>query len=103
MANIERKPFPPGEILKEEFMDPLGLTQEDLAQRLGISRRRINEIIRGRREVTPDTALRLSKAFRVSPELWLNLQQRYNLWVIAHDPKKRKQYTSIKPIRVKAA
>ncbi len=103
MANLERKPFAPGEILKEEFMDPLGLTQEDLAQRLGISRRRINEIIRGRREITPDTALRLSKAFRVTPELWLNLQQRYNLWMIAHDPKKRKKYISIKPIKAKAA
>ncbi|MHB8258406.1 MAG: HigA family addiction module antitoxin [Acidiferrobacterales bacterium] len=103
MANQERKPFSPGEILKEEFMEPLGLTQEELAKRLGISRRRINEVIRGHREITPDTALRLSKAFRVSPELWLNLQQRYNLWLIAHDPKKRKQYLSIKPIKAKAA
>lgn len=103
MAITDRKPFTPGEILQEEFMDPLGLTQEDLAKRLGISRRRINEIIRGHREITPDTALRLSKAFRVSPELWLNLQQRYNLWTIARDSKKRKQYTAIKPIRAKAA
>jgi addiction module HigA family antidote len=68
-----------------EFMDPLNLTQGQMADWLDVERRRINEIIRGKREVTPDTAVRLGKAFGVSPQFWLLLQMRTNLWVALQD------------------
>ncbi len=71
--------IPPGEILHEEFMAPLGITQSELAKRLGVSRRRINEIVRGRRSITADTAKRLARAFGNSAQFWLNLQNHYDL------------------------
>jgi len=77
MKKIE--PIHPGEILKEEFMVPLGLSQTALAKSLHISPRRINEIVQAKRSVTPDTALRLSRFFGTTPEFWLNLQSRYDL------------------------
>lgn len=100
-APSERQPFTPGEILKEEFMDPLNITQGQLAEWLAVERRRINEIIRGRREVTPDTAIRLGHAFGVSPQFWLALQTRVNLWHAWQD--KIDEYTRIKPIKALAA
>lgn len=72
-------PIHPGEILKEEFLEPLGVSQYRLAKDTGVSPRRINEIVHGRRSITPDTALRLARFFGMSPEFWLNLQGRYNL------------------------
>jgi len=69
----------PGEILKEEFLVPLGLSQTDLAKHLGIPIQRINELVRGKRGVTPDTAWRLSQALGTSPEFWMNLQVNYDL------------------------
>jgi addiction module HigA family antidote len=69
----------PGEILNEEFLIPLAVTQYRLAKDIGIPARRINEIVHGKRAVTPDTALRLGKYFGVSAQFWLNLQTRYEL------------------------
>jgi addiction module HigA family antidote len=69
----------PGEILVEEFLAPLGVTQYRLAKDIGISSRRINEIAQGKRAITPDTALRLGKYFGVSAQFWLNLQARFDL------------------------
>ena len=69
----------PGEILNEEFLVPLGISQYRLAKDIGISSRRINEIVRGQRAITPDTALRLGKYFGVSAQFWLNLQARFDL------------------------
>jgi addiction module HigA family antidote len=69
----------PGEILNEEFLIPLGISQYRLAKDLGISARRINEIVHGDRAITPDTALRLGKYFGVSAQFWLNLQARHDL------------------------
>lgn len=69
----------PGEVLNEEFLLPLGVTQYRLARDIGISPRRINEIVHGKRAITPDTALRLGKYFGVSAQFWLNLQTRYDL------------------------
>lgn len=77
-------------------MDPLNLTQGQLADWLDVERRRINEIIRGKREVTPDTAVRLGKAFGVSPQFWLSLQMRINLWVALQD--QGEEYAHIKLI-----
>jgi addiction module HigA family antidote len=94
----KRKPLSPGELLDEEFMQPLGLTQDELARRTGVARRRINEIVRGRRGITPDTAVRFARAFGTTPEFWLNLQARYDLWTTLNDPKARSEYRRIKRI-----
>jgi len=72
-------PIPPGEILKEEYLIPLKLSQNQLARDLDVPVGRINEIIHGRRSITADTALRLSLYFGTSPELWLGLQNEYDL------------------------
>jgi addiction module HigA family antidote len=69
----------PGEILDEEFLQPMGLTQYRLAKDLGVSPRRINEIVHGQRAITADTALRLGRYFGMAPEFWLNLQSHYDL------------------------
>ncbi|HEY3762156.1 MAG TPA: HigA family addiction module antitoxin [Verrucomicrobiae bacterium] len=69
----------PGEILEEEFLRPMGITQYRLAKDIGVSPRRINEIVNGMRSITADTALRLGRYFAMSPEFWLNLQSHYDL------------------------
>jgi len=98
MNTIKGKPFLPGEILKEEFMLPYGLTQSSLAKLVGITRRRINEIIRGKRAITPDTALRLGKLFNMTPEFWLNLQAKFDLWQARNFESDMKSITAIKPL-----
>lgn len=75
------KPIHPGEILLEEFMEPLGISQNKLGRDLGVSPRRINEIVSGKRSITADTALRFGRYFRMSPEFWLGLQMDYDLEV----------------------
>ena len=69
----------PGEILGEEFLKPLAITQYRLAKDQGVPPHRINEIVKGRRAITADTALRLGRYFRMAPEFWLNLQSHYDL------------------------
>ena len=69
----------PGEILDEEFLKPMGITQYRLAKDIGVPPRRINEIVNGLRAITADTALRLGRYFRMAPEYWLNLQSHYEL------------------------
>ena len=69
----------PGEILLEEFLSPLGLSQYRLAQDISVPPRRINEIVLGKRSITADTALRLARYFNTSPEFWMNLQTHYDL------------------------
>ena len=75
-----RPPTHPGEMLLEEFLKPLGITQSAMAVRLGISFPRLNEIVRGKRGVTPDTALRLARVVGMSADFWLGLQQDWDLW-----------------------
>ncbi len=72
-------PVHPGEVLWEEFLKPWGLSQNRLAQHMGITTGRLNEIVRGRRSITGDTALRLARATKTTPEFWLNLQALYDL------------------------
>ena len=72
-------PIHPGKILREEFMKPLGLSANALAQRLGVTTARVNEIANERRGITADTALRLGRCFSTTAEFWMNLQQRYEL------------------------
>jgi len=74
-------PIHPGEILMEEFLKPLGLSQYKLAKDIHVPARRINEIVHGKRSITADTALRLSRYFNLSERFWLNLQARYDLEV----------------------
>ncbi len=69
----------PGEVLLEEFLKPMGLSQNQLANDIGVSPRRINEIIHGQRRITADTALRLAHYFKMSPQFWLGLQMDYDL------------------------
>jgi antitoxin HigA-1 len=75
-----REPTHPGEMLNAEFIEPLNLTQTDVAHRLGISFPRLNEIINRKRAVTPDTALRLEQLFGVAADFWLTLQLHWDLW-----------------------
>ena len=70
-----RSPTHPGEMLLEEFLNPMGLTQRELADAIHVPYQRINDIVNGRRSVTPSTALRLAKFFNMSPEFWMNLHQ----------------------------
>ncbi|MEX0612863.1 MAG: HigA family addiction module antitoxin [Pirellulales bacterium] len=79
-----RPPTHPGEMLRDEFIVPLAITQSDLAVRLGISFPRLNEIVRGKRGVTPDTALRLARVVGMSADFWLGLQQDWDLWHAMH-------------------
>ncbi len=74
-------PVHPGEMLMEDFLEPLGITQYRLAQAIGVSARRINEIVHGGRRISADTALRLSRYFGMSDGFWLNLQSHYDLEV----------------------
>lgn len=96
MAKIA--PIHPGEVLAEDFMKPLGLSANALAQKLGVPANRISTIVAGRRDVSPDTALRLERAFGSSAEFWLNMQARYDLET-ARDRIDRKELASIKTIR----
>jgi addiction module HigA family antidote len=72
-------PLHPGEILREEFLKPLGLSIYALAEAIKVSRSRVNDVVLGRRGITADTALRLARYFGTSPEFWMNLQARYDL------------------------
>jgi addiction module HigA family antidote len=92
MIPSHRIPTHPGEILEEEFLKPLGLTQVAFAQHLGVPVQRINEIVRGKRGVTPETAWLLSQAFGTSPEFWINLQS-------FHDLAKSRPTTRVRPLR----
>jgi addiction module HigA family antidote len=73
------KPTHPGDILLEEFLEPLGISQNLLARETGMSPRRVNEIVLGKRSITGDTAIRLGKLFGIEPEFWTNLQSRSDL------------------------
>lgn len=79
MAEKKLLPVHPGEVLLEEFLKPMGLSQNRLALDIRVPARRINEIVHGKRRITPDTALRLAKYFNMSPQFWLGLQMDYDL------------------------
>lgn len=79
-APTDRAPTHPGEMLLEEFLKPMGLTQRDLADAIRVPYQRVNELVNARRGVTPSTALRIAKFFGMTPAFWLNLQQRWDLY-----------------------
>ena len=92
-----RRPTPPGEILVRQFLAPLGVSLTDFADRIGVTRARLSEIVNGRRGVTPDTALRLGRVLGTSPEFWLNLQRNVDLWDARHSPN-AVQISRLKPV-----
>lgn len=79
-----RRPTHPGEVFLDDVLVPLGITQRDAAERLRMSYPRMNEIVKGKRAVTPDTALRFARFSGTEPEFWLNLQQAVDLWGALH-------------------
>ena len=79
-GRMKRKPTHPGEMLREDFLPDFGLTVSGLAEALGVSRQSINELLRERRAISPEMALRLSRFFGNSPEFWLNAQRAVDLW-----------------------
>jgi addiction module HigA family antidote len=97
-----RPPTHPGEMLLEEFLRPLELSQAETARRLKMPLNRLNELIKGKRGITPDTALRLSELFKVSPEFWMNLQAGWDLWHARRQRKERGEAGSIRPIAARA-
>ncbi len=95
-----RKPTHPGEMLLEEFLLPMGITQRQLADAIHVSYQRINELINGRRGITPSTALRLANFFSMSAEFWLNLQLRWDIYLAQQE--ERKELETIHPLAYKA-
>jgi addiction module HigA family antidote len=93
-----RKPTHPGEMLLEEFLKPLNITQKELSDAIKVPYQRINEIINGRRGITPSTALRLAKYFGNSKDFWLNLQVRWDLYMAMN--KEREVLQHIKPMKI---
>ena len=93
-------PIHPGEILLEEFMKPLELSQNELARRLGVDPRTVNQIVNGKRAITAIMALRLARYFRMTPGFWMNLQARYDL-EIAKDAAEAEIRKTVKPRTVK--
>lgn len=81
MAKKKLRPIHPGEILLEEFLEPMKISQYRLAKSIGVPARRINEIVQKKRAITADTALRLGKFFRMEPAFWMNLQTHYDIQI----------------------
>lgn len=102
--NVEKLPnIHPGEVLLEEFLKPLGLTQYRLAHSIGVQETRVSEIIHGKRAVTADTAIRLGRFFSMTPQFWLNLQTRYDLEEAENAPTHRDIYLAIQAYDPNAA
>ena len=91
MLMTKRKPATSGEILVEEFMKPIGLTQGALAEAMGVQRKHVNELCNNRRNVTAATALILARVFGNSPDFWLNVQRRTDLWEAMHSPREHNE------------
>jgi len=98
MLTTKRKPASVGEILIEEFMEPMGLTQGALAEAMGVQRKHVNELCNGRRNVTAATALILARVFGTSPDFWLNVQRRSDLWKAMHSPRERRRIERARPL-----
>lgn len=95
---LERRPIHPGEILREDFVPEYDLSVTTLAEALGVSRQSVNELLRERRAVSPEMALRLGKLFGTTPEFWLNLQRSVDLWDAAKGLKR--EIAHINPLQV---
>lgn len=91
----KRKPRHPGVLIKRQYLEPLNMTITQLADILGVSRKTVSEIVNEQASITPNMALRLAAAFQTTPELWLNLQQKYDLWVATHESEGWKEVSPI--------
>ncbi len=98
MLMTTRRPVSVGEILTQEFMEPMGLTQGALAEAMGVQRKHVNELCGNRRAVTAATALILARVFGNSADFWLNLQRRNDLWDILNDPEERARIERARPL-----
>ena len=100
MIIISREPMHPGELLREEYMAELGLSVAGLAERLGVSRQTVNEIVREKRSLSPDMCLRLARLFGTTPQFWMNMQEKVDLWdsLALH----REEIEAIEPLPVPA-
>src|ERR1700745_3082992 len=98
MLITKRKPASVGEILREEFMEPMGLTQSALAKAMGVQRKHVNELCNDRRTVTAPTALILARVFGNSPDFGLNVQRRSDIWDALHSPRERERIRRARPI-----
>lgn len=98
MLMTKCKPASVGEILTEEFMEPLALTQGALAEAMGVQRKHVNELCNDRRKVTAATALILARVFGNSPDFWLNAQKRSDLWEAMHSPRERERVKRARPL-----
>ena len=101
MLPKNRQPTHPGEIIRYEYLDELNMTQQQLADAIGITRVRINEIILGKRSLTPDTAFRLARFFNTTPEFWIGLQTNFDMWNTLQ--KREKEYARIRPLKSEIA
>ena len=102
MLTTKRKPPCVGEILIEEFMEPMALTQSALAKAMGVQRKHVNELCNDRRNVTAATALILARVFGNSPDFWLNVQRRSDLWEAMHSPRERERIKRARPLTAAA-
>jgi antitoxin HigA-1 len=99
--NKKRRPTHPGELLREETLPAAGLTASELAAKLDVSPRAINDLLRERRSVNPDLAHRLARVFNTTPEFWLRLQEAVDIWDAWHA--NRQEYDRLKPVKERAA
>jgi len=99
--SMRRRPTHPGELLREETLPAAGLSSAELAERLGVSNRGINDLLRERRSISPDLAHRLARVFNTTPEFWLRLQEAVDIWDAWQA--NRREYDRLKPLREKAA
>ena len=95
----KRKPASVGEVLREEFLGLMGLTQGALAKAMGVPRKHVNELCNERRTLTAPTALILARVFGNSPEFWLNTQRRSDLWEATHSPRQRERIERARPLK----
>ncbi|WP_397403937.1 HigA family addiction module antitoxin [Phenylobacterium sp.] len=102
MLMTKAQPASVAEILVEEFMAPLGLTQAALADAMGVPRKHVNELCNGRRSITVPTALILARVFGSSADFWLNLQRRNDLWAAMHSPRELQRIARARPLGVAA-
>ena len=98
MLKMKRKPTHPGIIIKEDYLMPLSISIKDMAGNLGVSRKTLSKIVNEKGSITPEMALRLSRAFDTTPDLWMNLQKNYDLW---NAEKESNSWQMVKPLSPK--
>ena len=99
LFELEREPIHPGEILKCEFMDEMGITQMQLAKDLGVDYKTVNEVVNERRNISPKMALLLAKYFNISVHFWLNLQNKYDIYKVIQNRKNKQDIDKVKMVK----